>query len=405
MKVVTLLVGMLVVSGVLHAQMPAAWPQWRGPQRDGLAAFSSPAKWPATLTKRWEVPVGIGHSSPVVAGTRVVLHTREGDREVLRAVDLKTGTLLWRDDYAAPYTINPAARGHGAGPKSTPVIADGRVFAFGISGILSAHDLTTGKLLWRTETPPAPPEFGTAMSPIVFGSMVVAHVGAEDKGTLTAFDAATGKPRWQWTGDGPAYASPVLATIGGTRQLVTQSENAVIGVAADDGQLLWRVPFRTSYDQNSITPIVVDDVVIYSGLDNGVTAVRIVRQGGAWGVEPKWKNEQTPMYMSTPTVHGTTLYGLTHRNRGQFFALDLGTGKTLWTTPGRQGENASIIAIGTQLLLATTEGEMIVAEASPAGFTETKRYRVAESATWAHPAVFGDTILVKDVDTLICWGL
>ena len=387
----------------LQAQSPREWSQWRGPARDGAATFSAPATWPAALTKRWEVPVGSGHSSPVISGDRVIIHTRQGDREVTRALNLETGKELWRSDYAAPYTMNPAARGHGPGPKSTPAVAGGRVFTFGISGILSALDVATGKVLWRTDAPPAPPEFGTAASPIVDGSLVIVHLGANDQGALTAFDAATGAPRWRWTGDGPAYASPVLADISGTRQLVTQSENSIVGVDVASGQLLWRLPFKTSFDQNSITPVVVGDVVILSGLDSGTAAVRLTRKGTTWTPAPLWKNDQVSMYMSSPVVIGGTLYGLSHRNRGQFFALDVASGRTLWTTPGREGENASIIASGDLLLLSTTNAELIVARAGVGKWAEIKRYTIAESAVWSHPAVFGNTFLVKDVDKLICW--
>ncbi len=389
----------------LVAQTPREWSQWRGSDRTGQAQFSAPASWPATLTKRWEITVGAGHSSPVVSGDRVIVHSRQGEREVVRAVDLTTGKELWRDEYAAPYTMNPAARAHGPGPKSTPVVAGGRVFTFGISGILSAHDVASGKRLWQTEAPAAPPEFGTAMSPLVEGSLVIVHLGANDQGALTAFDAASGKPRWRWTGDGPAYASPIVVDLGGVRHLITQSENAVIGIDVANGTLLWRVPFKTNFDQNSITPVVVKDMVLYSGLDNGTTAVRIVRKGTTWSADQVWKNTDVSMYMSTPVVIGNTLYGLSHRNRGQFFAIDLAKGGTLWTTPGREGENASIVAAGQVLLLSTTNAELVIARANAAKFEELKRYRVAESAVWAHPAVFGRTIVVKDVDKLICWVL
>lgn len=393
-------------AAAVNAQAPRDWSQWRGPERNGTAAgFAAPARWPQTLTRRWEVTVGAGHSSPVVLGDRVFLHARQGEREITRALDLKTGKEVWRNEYAAPYTMNPAARGHGPGPKSTPAVAGGRVFTFGISGILSAHDAATGTLLWRTAAPPAPPEFGTAMSPLVDGANVIVHVGAHDQGALTAFDAATGKPRWQWTGDGPAYASPVVATIAGTRQLITQSENAVIGIDAAGGRLLWRIPFKTNFDQNSITPVVVDDTVIYSGLESGTTAVRVVRRGGGWATEPVWKNDQVSMYMSSPVVVGDVLYGLSHRNRGQFFAMDIQTGRSLWTTAGREGDNASLIVAGDVLLLATTEAELIVIRPSSKEFDEVRRYQAAESAIWAHPAVAGTAILVKDFDTLICWSV
>jgi len=393
----------LLAASAFAQTLGTDWPQWRGPRRDGVAALTAPKAWPATLKKRWEVPVGAGHSSPVVSGNRVIVHTRQGEREMTRALDLKTGKELWRSDYAAPYTVNPAAAGHGPGPKSTPVVANGRVYTFGISGILSAHDLMAGTLLWRSPAPPAPPEFGTAMSPIVEAGMVIVHVGANDKGALTAFDADTGKQRWQWTADGPAYASPIIADFTGTRQLVTQSENAVIGVNVATGRLLWQVPFKTNFDQNSVTPVVVRDLVIYSGLDNGTTAVRIGRNQLAWTAQPLWKNEQISMYMSSPVVSGNTLYGMSHRNRGQVFAMDLVTGKTLWTTPGREAENASVMLAGPLLLLSTTNAELIVARADPAKFEEIERYTIADSAVWAHPAIAGNAILVKDVDKLMCW--
>jgi outer membrane protein assembly factor BamB len=243
------------------------------------------------------------------------------------------------------------------------------------------------------------------MSPLAEGALVIAHVGGRNNGALTAFDAATGAVRWRWDGDGPAYASPVVATIGGTRHLITQTQQSIVSVNAANGALLWRAPFSTPYNQNAVTPIVSGDLVIYSGLDAGVTAVRLARKGNQWVASPAWKNDQVSMYMSSPVIIGKTLYGLSHRNSGQFFALDLTTGKTLWTSKGREGENASIIAAGPLLLLSTTNAELIVARANPAKFEEVRRYTVANSAVWAHPAIAPRAVLVKDVDKLILWSL
>lgn len=381
------------------------WSQWRGPRRDGTVATPMPASWPAALSKRWEIAVGAGHSSPVVAGDRVIVHARQGEKEVTRAVALSSGKEIWRDEYAAPYAVNSAARAHGAGPKSTPAVAAGRVFTFGIGGILSALDLKTGKLLWRTPPPSLLPDFGTAMSPVVDGSLVIAHTGGVNNGALTAFDAATGKTRWQWKGDGPAYASPVIATIGGTRHVITQTQKSIVSVDAASGALLWQAPFTTPYEQNSVTPVVSGDLLIYSGLEHGTTAVRIARKGTQWVASPAWRNEQVSMYMSTPVISGGTLYGLSHRGSGQFFAIDLATGKTLWTTRGREGENAALIAAGPHLLLSTTNAELIVARRNPAKFEELRRYTIANSPVWAHPAVAPGALLVKDADKLICWAL
>lgn len=385
------------------AQAPG-WSQWRGPSRDGVASsFTVPATWPAQLTRRWQATVGLGHASPVVSGNHVVVHSRLANREVIAAYDLQSGKQLWQDGVEAPYTMNAAALGHGPGPKSTPAIADGRVFTLGISGIFSAHDLATGKLLWRKNAPPTPPEFGTASSPVIDGPTVIAYLGGPGAGALTAMEVATGTVKWRWTGDGPAYASPILATLGGTRQVITQSQNKLVAVDAANGQWLWEVAIKTPYEQNSVTPMVLGDLVLYAGLENPTTALRVTRTGTRWTTAPAWRNEDVPMYMSTPAVSGTAVYGLSTRNRGHFFAIDAATGKTLWTTPGRQAENASIVRAGEYLLMGTTNSELVVVRANPARFEEVRRYTVADSAMWAHPAFAGRTIIVKDVDKLIAW--
>ena len=402
------LIAAIALGSVLaQAQSPAAaWPQWRGPARDGVAsAFTVPTTWPVQLTRQWQAAVGVGHASPVVAGDRVVVHARQGNREVVAAYDLKTGKPLWQQGVEAPYTMNPAATGHGPGPKSTPAIAGGRVFTLGISGIFSAHDLTTGKLLWRKNAPPAPPEFGTATSPMVDGTSVIAFLGGQNAGALTAMDVATGAVKWEWKGDGPAYSSPIIATLAGTRQMIVQSQNRLVSVNAADGRLLWETPIKTPYEQNSVTPLVVNDLVIYAGLENPTIALRVTASPGkGWSVTPAWRNEDLSMYMSSPAATGNALFGLSNKNRGQFFAIDSATGKTLWTTKGREAENASIVRAGEYLLLATTNSELVVARANAARYEEVKRYSVADSAMWAHPAFAGRTIIVKDVNTLTAWS-
>ena len=385
--------------------LSADWPQWRGPARDGVAsAFTAPATWPAQLTKKWQATVGAGHASPVIAGNRIIVHTRQASREIVSAYDLASGKQLWQDGVDAPYTMNPAATGHGPGPKATPLVANGRVFTFGVSGIFSAHDLATGKLLWRKPATTPVQEYGTSSSPISAGANVIAFLGGNDAGALTAMDAATGAVKWRWTGDGPGYASPILATIAGTPQIITQSQNKLIGVAADDGRLLWEAPLKTPYGQNVVTPLIVNDVVISAGLDTPTVAYWVhAALDKGWQATPRWTNDQISMYMSSPASSGSTIFGLSNKNRGQFFAIDVATGKTLWVGKAREAENASIVRAGNFLLLATTNSELIVARPSTTAFDEVQRYTVADSAMWAHPAFTGRNIVVKDVDKLIVW--
>ena len=352
-----------------------------------------------------EGDVGIGHSSPVVAGGRVYLFSRGGEEEALQAFELATGKRLWRQAYAAPYTVNSAAFSHGPGPKATPVVAGGRVFTFGISGILSAFDAASGRVVWRKEFgkefPSTAPTYGAAQSPVVDRGRVIVHVGGGGGGALTAFDAETGAVVWAWKGDGPGYGSPVVAEIAGTRQVITLTESLLVGVAADSGRLLWKVPFTTEYTQNAVTPVVQGNVVIVSGLDHPVRALRVVAaKGGGWTAETVWENPDVALYMSSPVLVAGRLYGFSHKKKGQFFCLDAATGKTLWLSEGRQGDNASLVAAGGAILALVTEGELIVFEAGGAAFKVLRRYTVAETPTWAHLAVVGDGILVKDAGSL-----
>ena len=403
------------VAGSSPRQSASDWPQWRGPTRDGLISGALPSEWPATLKKRWEVSVGAGHSSPVVSGNRVVVIARQGEEEIVRALDKATGKEIWRASYAAPYTVNSAAWSHGAGPKSTPAIVGNRVFTFGIGGILSAFDLASGKLMWRLTAPDVLPQYGTATSPLIDGSNVIVHVGGDNSGALMSIDAVTGKPRWQWTGDGPGSGSPIIATIAGVRQVIAQTQKLLVGLDASTGALLWRMPFTTEFDQNAFTPVVVQNLVIVGGIDMPFTAIRMTLDGGKWNAEMAWNNPQTPMFMSSPVLIGETIYGLTTRSRGQFVAIDAKSGKTLWSTQGREGENASMMGNSSWLLASTTEGQLVVARANPQRYEEVRRYQIAESAVWAHPAITGASalttrpsytalIIVKDVDKVICWS-
>lgn len=386
------------------AQSTMDWPQWRGPTRDGTIAVTLPSQWPETLTKRWELSVGAGHASPVISGNRVVVLARQGEEEVVRALDLASGKQIWRAAYPAPYVVNPAAQSHGPGPKSTPAIAGGRVFTLGINGMLSAFDLADGTLLWRVPAPATPPDYGATTSPLIDGTSLIVHLGGYENGALTSFDAATGKPRWQWTGDGPGNGSPIIATIGGVRQVIAQTQKFLVGLDASTGTLLWQLSFTTDFDQNAFTPVVFQDLVINGGIDQPLTAIRLKRSGDTWTAEMAWNNSQTPMFMSSPVIIGDTIYGLTTRGKGQFVAVDAASGKLLWNTQGREGDNASMLGDRSWLLASTTDGMLVVARANAQKYEEVRRYQVAPSAMWAHPAIAGNTLVVKDVDRLICWS-
>ena len=206
------------------------------------------------------------------------------------------------------------------------------------------------------------------------------------------------------TGDGPGSGSPIIATFGGVRQVIAQTQKLLVGLNASTGTLLWQLPFTTDFDQNAFTPIVFQDLLINAGIDQPLTAIRPKLDGGKWIAETVWTNPQTPMFMSSPVLIGGTIYGLTLRSRGQFVAIDATSGKTLWNTQGREGENASMLGSRSWLLASTTDGNLVVARANPQKYEEVRRYQIAQSALWAHPAITGSSIIVKDVDKVICWS-
>lgn len=394
------------VAGVAGQDRAQDYSQWRGPNRDGSAVgFVEPKAWPEKLNLKWKIDVGAGYATPLVVDSRVYTLTRQGDDEVMMALDAGSGRTIWKTPYRAPYKMNPATSGHGRGPKSTPLYHNGKLYTLGIGGIVSAFNASNGKLLWQKPGPSVDPLYGTAMSPAADGNMILVHVGGNSNGALTAFDATSGDVRWAWTGDGPGYASPIVATLGGTRQVISITQTKVVGLDAANGELLWQQPWISRSVNNSITPIVYRDTVIVSGHELGVKALKPVKSANAWAVETVWETADVSMFMSNPVLAGDTLYGLSHKNSGQYFALDVRTGKVLWLGEPRQATNSAVVKAGNVLFFLNDDGQLIVARTSPTAFEPIQKYTVADSATWAQPTVSGNRIFVKDVSNLTLWTL
>lgn len=399
-------VALLAPGAFVPAAAAQDWTQWRGPNRDGVAAaFDVPAAWPDALRKQWTVEVGSGYATPLLVGDHLYLFVRQGDDEVMLALDPATGEETWRSGYPAPFEMNPATNPHGPGPKSTPAYADGRLFTLGMSGIVSAFDADGGELLWQVPGTSVEPLYHTAMSPVVDGDIVVFHVGGHDDGALTAYDTATGEVRWSWNGDGPAYGSPRVMEIEGVRQVVTYTQANVVGVAVQSGELLWRRPFPTEYDTTSQTPVRYGDILLQSGRGGGITAYRVLREGDAWTTEDVWQTSEVALHMTNGVVTDGVLFGLSYLNSGQYFGLDLETGEVLWTGSPRQAENASILRSGRTLLSLQDDAELLVVSASRTGLDVVASYEVADSVTWTQPTLVGNRLYVKDISTLTLWTL
>ena len=402
---------LLLISGVTTAgqarQAASDVTQWRGTNRDGAqAGFTAPASWPAQLTQRWKIDVGFGYATPIVVGNRVYLFSRQGEEEVMSGIDAASGKVIWRTAYAAPFEMNSAARPHGPGPKSTPVFFNGRLYSIGMTGAVTAFDAATGKQLWqKPASMPVPMYTSHAFSPVIEGNTVIFHVGGHNKGALTAFDLNTGQVRWEWSGDGPGYGSPIVADIGGVRQLVTITQGKLVGVNAATGTLLWEQALVSPNFTNSITPVRYGDTVIVWGHGGPMTAYSITRNGSQWATKAAWEAPDLPGRMSNSVVDGDVMYGLTSRNMGQYYVMDAKSGKTLWSSEPRAAAQAALVRAGNILFSLENDSELVVFRATRTGLEELKRYKVADADTWAQPAISGNRIFVRDVSTLTLWTL
>ena len=375
------------------------WPQWRGLNRDGVVRIEAPGTWPAELTKKWTVEIGEGYASPLLADGRILQFARQGDDEVAMGLDPDSGKILWRQSYPALYEPVQSAARHGKGPKSTPLYFNGKLYTFGISGILSSFDAATGRVAWRKEYSEdfkgTWPQFGTSMSPVAADGLIVVLVGTNDDGAVVAYKADSGEQEWIWKGDGPAYASPVIVEMDGVKQVVTLTQKYAVGLALASGELLWQMDFPGRSGMNIPTPLRFGQRLVLAG-DPGTMLLQVGRQGSSWTAEKDWQITELTMRFSSPVRKDNLIFGFSNRDRGIFFCVDSESGKTLWTSEPRQGDNAVIFISEDLLLLLKDNAELIVARASGTAFEPLQRYQVSDNATYATPVVRTQGIVVKD---------
>lgn len=402
-----LTVGVLVLAGPTDG---GDWPQWRGPRRTGAAGAPFHTTAPVErLVRAWEREIGGGYAGPVVSAERVWVHSRQGGKEVVRALRLGDGKLLWERSYPAPFRQDDDARSHGLGPYSTPALADGRLFTFGVNAVLSAWDAETGELLWRRssaeEFDPSFPYFGAAASPLVWRDRCFVHLGGHDRGridspaegAMVALGVSDGRELWRWDGDGPALgASPVIHEIDGRAQLVFKSKKLIVGLDPATGRELWRIPFQVPMDNTIVTPLFLGEWLVTSDYDVGLMAWRIERERAAWRPRQAWRHRNVSLFMSSPVPAGGLLVGFSHLRRGQLFVLDPDDGRVLWRGPARSGEHASLLSWRNEVLVVEEDGTLLLAEVSRAGLRPIRQYRLGQSVVWSHPAIAGDRIVFRD---------
>ncbi len=412
MKVSSSSAGILACFLLAHGVSAQDWPQWRGPNRDNkVVGFVEPKTWPKELTKKWTVSVGVGESSPVLAGEKVYAFGRTaktGGDEVIWCLDANTGKEVWKDEYPPGPAVNKSASGF-PGPRSTPAIADGKICTLGVNGIVSCLEAASGKVVWRKDSKAKPP-FNTSTSPIIVDSKCIVYAAG-----LTAFDLADGKIVWEWKGSGPPYGSPMLMTVAGVKQVVTPTTTVLAGISLEGGKHLWDVKLPTGGYLNSYsTPLITGNTVIYdvtmgkgAGPSPGscTMALEIDKKEDGFVAKELWRNKElySDKYQC-PTLVDGHVFGLTPGR--QFFCMDAKTGKELWQDKTKHGECGAILNCGSVLLALTSDRNLIAFRPSAKEYIELAKYQVGEVETWATPIVAGKRIYVRDKQgSLTLWTM
>ena len=439
MKKIVLLLTCLVLcpSPGVHAD---DWPQWMGPQRDGIWRETGIIdKFPDGGPRiRWRVPVGAGYSSPTVAQGKVIIHDRQAKPSAPKApnafarvtipgiervvcLDEASGKTLWAEEYACDYTMSYAA-----GPRAAPIVSGGRVYTFGGEGDLQCRQLADGKLVWQKRLgSERTPMWGFSASPLIEGDKLIA-IGADPAGVVMALNKNTGDVLWKAVpAKEPGYSSPVIIEAGGKRQLIFWTPQALNSLDPDTGKVYWSEPFASKAGMSIATPRRVGDLLLVSAFYDGAMLMRLDPDKPAatrlWKIGGKSERNTAGLHavMCTPVIKDDFIYGVC--SYGQLRCLKAQTAERVWETlaattadnnPTRWG-NAFIVANGDRHFLFNEKGDLIIARLTPEGYQETSRAHLIDPTNmdpgrpvvWCQPAFANRSVYVRNDKELVCVSL
>lgn len=391
----------------IESSTDGVWTQWRGPDRDATVPSG---QWPADLSSLqpgWRVELGPSYSGPIVGDDLVfTTETRDESSEVVSAYDRMTGKLRWQVEWAGSMEVPFFAKKNGDWIRSTPAYDGETLFVGGILEVLVALDGDSGEERWRIDFPKRfgtePPPFGFVCSPLV----VDGHVYVEAADSFFKLDAKTGDIVWR---SGPwrdndmmsagSFSSPVLAEVGGREQLLVQTRLDLRGLDPETGDVLWTQPVPAFRGMNILTPTVWNDAIFTSSYRNGSYLYELDESETGLSSSLAWENKSQG-YMSSPLLVNDTVYQ--HLGNGRLTAIDLKTGEGLWTTTPF-GKYWSLVRNGDRVLALDSDGELIYWQADPAEFQLIDRKEIADQSTWAHLAVAGDQVFVRELNALSVW--
>ncbi len=394
----------LIGSAALAAE-PATWPQWRGPARDGVIPSDAKA-WPerlnaANFKKTWDVPdLGPSYSGPIVSADAVfTTETVDKKTEFVRAFDRKTGKEIWKASWKGSLEVPFFANKNGSWIRSTPALDGDRLYVAGIQDVLVCLDAKTGKEIWKfdfaAELKASLPTFGCVSSPLVDDTGVYIQAG----GCVAKLDKKTGKSLWTSLKDGggmngSAFSCPVIAKLAGQQQVVVQTRTRLAGLDIATGKELWKRDVPTFRGMNILTPVISGDTLLTSTYGGTTQAFKVQSSTEGFRTEDAWSFKYEG-YMSTPVIVGQHAYFLGKDQKA--ICVDLKAGKEAWRSEKRFGQYWSLVAHKDKILALDQKGTLYLLKANPKELEILDELAVSKNETWAHIAVAGDEVIIRDL--------
>lgn len=378
-------VGFAVAGMAAASCMAADWPQWRGPDRNGISKETGWLAPGAAAKQVWKAEVGAGYSSVSVSdGKLYTMGNKDGQDSVL-CLNATDGKELWRHSY-------PCKAGSYSGPRCTPTVENGKVYTLSREGLLLCFAAQDGAVKWERNLAAtlhaSAPNWGFAGSPLVQGDLVIVNVG--DSGT--ALNKETGEPVWNSSGGGASYATPVPFAKADKPAVALFVQKAVVGVEAASGKKLWEYPWSTSYDVNAPDPIVIGDkVFITSGYGRGAALLDVS------GAQPKveWENKNLASHFSSVVLFKDCLYGITgNAGGGELRCVELASGKVNWSN--KETGFGSLIMADGKLIVLNEKGTLFVFELNPDGCGELWKGTVLGPTCWTPPVLCNGLIYCRN---------
>jgi outer membrane protein assembly factor BamB len=382
---------------------PAVWPDFRGPARDGRSLETIRTAWPSDGPRRlWKQPIGLGYASFVVADGRAFTIEQRRGQEVLAAYDVETGRELWTNSWDAEFVESMG----GDGPRATPTYHDGRVYALGALGELRCLDAAAGTVIWRRnileDNGASNLDWGMSASPLVVDEKLIVLPGGRGGRSVVAYHKNTGDAIWRALDDRQAYVSPMLATLGGVRQVVMVSASRAAGLDLEHGSVLWEYPWATSMGINVAQPVLLGDdrVFLSASYGQGAAVFEVVRTGTRFATRTIWENSRMKNKFTTSLLHEGHLYGL---DEAILACIDAATGELKWKG-GRYGYGQPIL-VGSHLIVLTEGGDVVLVKANPERHEELARFPAIEGKTWNHPVLAEGRLLVRNLREMAAFDL